>query len=308
MKRVLFFVLLLVAAGLAAVYFFIPKQLAVKRVQLIHANENAVNKFIHSKAGLLKWWGAAAGDTALRSGNFDFAISAQAYRGITLDIKNDGQSFPSTLDMIPLGRDSVQIIWSTAVATGNNPIQKIGRYNRAKNLSENMDALLGRLKAFTENTSHTYGITVEKTKVKDTVLLTLMHNFKAMPTDSEVYAMINQLKAHIKTTDAKEMNAPMLNINTEVPGIFETMVAISINKEIAETADMKIKRMFAGKILIAECKGGHATIAGAFKGFEEYKNDYEYTSPAKPFQSLVTNRLEEKDTAKWVTKIYYPVF
>ena len=29
-------------------------------------------------------------------------------------------------------------------------------------------------------------------------------------------------------------------------------------------------------------------------------------SPAIPFESLITNRLEEPDTSKWVTKIYYP--
>ena len=36
--------------------------------------------------------------------------------------------------------------------------------------------------------------------------------------------------------------------------------------------------------------------------------DNALSSPAIPFESLVTNRMQEPDTSKWVTKIYYPGF
>jgi hypothetical protein len=38
-----------------------------------------------------------------------------------------------------------------------------------------------------------------------------------------------------------------------------------------------------------------------------YMKDFKLTSPAMPFELLVTNRANEPDTSKWVTKIYYPI-
>jgi hypothetical protein len=38
-----------------------------------------------------------------------------------------------------------------------------------------------------------------------------------------------------------------------------------------------------------------------------YFDDYDKTSMAITFQYLVTDRIKEADTAKWITEIYAPV-
>jgi hypothetical protein len=40
---------------------------------------------------------------------------------------------------------------------------------------------------------------------------------------------------------------------------------------------------------------------------QKYKDDYQRVSPAIPFYSLITDRLKEPDSSKWITKIYFPV-
>jgi hypothetical protein len=40
---------------------------------------------------------------------------------------------------------------------------------------------------------------------------------------------------------------------------------------------------------------------------ELYISDHERVPPAIPFLSLVTNRMLEPDSSKWITLIYYPV-
>jgi hypothetical protein len=40
---------------------------------------------------------------------------------------------------------------------------------------------------------------------------------------------------------------------------------------------------------------------------EYYLNEHRLRPPALPFQSLVTDRLVERDTTKWITRLYYPV-
>ena len=59
---------------------------------------------------------------------------------------------------------------------------------------------------------------------------------------------------------------------------------------------------------MGEIKGGIYTITTGEKELANYVIDYKKLSPAVGFQSLVTNRLLEADTAKWITRLYYPIF
>jgi hypothetical protein len=63
----------------------------------------------------------------------------------------------------------------------------------------------------------------------------------------------------------------------------------------------------AGKILIGEVRGGDATTKNAFAEMHNYVVDHQMTSPAIPFISLVTDRKQEPDSSKWISRIYYPV-
>jgi hypothetical protein len=66
--------------------------------------------------------------------------------------------------------------------------------------------------------------------------------------------------------------------------------------------------MALGNILVGEVKGGTYTVISGEQNLTNYVNDHKKMSPAIPYQSLVTDRLLEADTSKWVTKLYYPVF
>jgi hypothetical protein len=91
-------------------------------------------------------------------------------------------------------------------------------------------------------------------------------------------------------------------------GLFKTEVAIPVNKAIPQNKIYLIKRMVPGKILVAEIKGGDYSAREALRQMHIFMTDNNLSSPAIPFQSLITNRMEEPDTLKWITKIYYPVF
>ena len=63
-----------------------------------------------------------------------------------------------------------------------------------------------------------------------------------------------------------------------------------------------------GNILTGEVKGGTYTINQAEMELKNFVTDFKRISPAIPYQSLITNRLQEKDTTKWITKLYYPIY
>ncbi len=86
------------------------------------------------------------------------------------------------------------------------------------------------------------------------------------------------------------------------------MLAISIDTIIPVKAKYFITRMVPMKdrFLITEVAGGPSGIAKAKDAVEKYMRDHSLSSPASPFEVLVTDRSKEMDSAKWVTKIIYP--
>lgn len=171
-----------------------------------------------------------------------------------------------------------------------------------------MEAILQRLQTFAADMRNVYGIRVTHAIVQDTLLLATEHEGIGQPSNTLIYALIDKATAYVTAQGAQITNPPLLSIITQDSIHYKTMVALPINREIAATPIFFIRRMFAGNILITEVKGGPATVAKAFALLENYRLLNTMTSPAKPFETLVTNRLTEPDTSKWVTKIYYPVF
>jgi len=54
-------------------------------------------------------------------------------------------------------------------------------------------------------------------------------------------------------------------------------------------------------------RGGQGTVENALEQMQLYFDDYDKTSMAITFQYLVTDRIKESDTTKWITEIYAPV-
>lgn len=86
------------------------------------------------------------------------------------------------------------------------------------------------------------------------------------------------------------------------------MVAIPTKKPLPSKNKFQVKRMILGNILMGEVKGGITTVINSEEQLANYVTDHKKLSPAISYQSLVTDRLMEKDSTKWVTRLYYPVF
>jgi hypothetical protein len=306
MKKWFIGLLLVLAVATAGVYIFIPANIKIRKVMSIRANEKGVHKFIQLREGIIKWWPGR--DTSLSFNNGQYTLVKPLYQGIMMDIAKKDTRFSTELEIAALGVDSMQVVWTTSIPGGADPISRISNYNKAADVKNDMENILIQMKGFLEKMENIYDIKVERTKIKDTLLLTTTSITRGKPDNVTIYAMVQQLEQYITTGGSTATNVPMLHIFTEDSINFKTMVAIPINRELPETNIFSIKRMVPGNVLITEIKGGPATIQHSLHQLDVYRGNYNYTAPAKPFQSLITNRLTQTDTSKWITKIYWPVF
>jgi hypothetical protein len=104
-----------------------------------------------------------------------------------------------------------------------------------------------------------------------------------------------------------EAGYPMLHSWMKDADHVETMVAIPTDRRLRENSRFFLRLMVPGNILVTEVKGGHAAIQNATGALENYIFDYQKLKMAIPFESLITERESEPDTAHWVTRVYFPI-
>jgi hypothetical protein len=313
MKKWLIRVVFVFILFLIGSYFFIPKKIFVTKSITANANQTGVYRFLSDESNWQKWWPGSSSinkdaENVFESGGYRFKKTKLLYNSFEISIEKDKSIDSSLLHIFLPGNDSIKIEWNATINTGTNPFSKIRHYFKAKQLSNSLAVILTALQKHISNVKHIYGVDIKKEKVKIEYLVSTKKSFGRYPTTEDIYEMINQIKKNIIREQAKEEDYPMLNIKASDSTHFEAQVAIPVNKKLPDTDIFSTKRMLKnGNILVAEISGGKNKTDSAMKKFDLYVSDYQYSNIAIPFHSLVTDRMKEPDTSKWMTRIYYPV-
>lgn len=314
MKKLLIVLLIVVFAAIASIYVLIPTEIQVTKVAAVNATTAATTRFLLNPEKWNQWWPSS--DSSLKTiskevgffyKNAHHTPTKALFNGYGLKTIFRGAELKGEIIYAQLGLDSTALFWKYQYNCSYNPIQRIQDYYLLKDLKDNSAEILNSLKQFLEKEENVYGMKIQHSFVVDTILISTKNVFSTVPNNDQVYQMIGQLKTYIKQQNAVETGFPMVNVLVLDKMHVQTMVAIPVNKQLAETATFSWKKMVAGKILIGEVKGGDERTKQAFTEMHNYVTDYHITSPAIPFISLITDRKLEKDSSKWISKIYYPV-
>jgi hypothetical protein len=313
MKKWLTIVVVLLVLLVASAYIFLPKEVDSSNIERISCSINSITRYVINENKWLKWWpGTITHDSVTNKNIFEYngykyLVTANKYNAIEIETRSDELTVGGMIFFLPFGPDSVHVEWKYGLATNWNPINRINLYWQTKKINNNIRDILKSMKAFLGKPENVYGMHIDEVLVKDTILVTTNFSSPEYPSMQKVYDLIDGIKKYISTNNAKETNSPMLNVWQD-SGLYKTQVAIPVNVVIPQNSTYLIKRMVPGNILVAEIKGGDYSAREALREMHQFMIDNNMSSPAIPFQSLVTNRMEQPDTLKWITKVYYPVF
>ena len=314
MKKWLLVILILLLLLIASVYLFIPNTISFNQSISIKANKDGLYRNLLEEKNWGKWWPA---DTVSEKDSLHHFSPYNDYvyridnKGISsFGISITGKNFKAvtSLNLFGARLDSVKLLWGARMPTSYNPLKRFQIYLKSRELSNDIQAILGKMQTYFSKIENVYGYEIRNASVVDTALISTFAISKGYPNTEFIYSLIDQLKKYIILHSTKETGFPMLNISTTDSINFLTKVAIPTEKELPSSGNISYKWMLGGgNILVTDVRGGRASIANAFQQVENYVNDYQHKSPAIPFQSLVTDRRQEADTSKWVTRIYYPI-
>jgi hypothetical protein len=312
MKKWLFGVLFFALLLLAALYIFIPNIVTFKNSIGIKVTQQGLYRMLLDSNNVQKWW---PGNESKGSAKEKFFLNGYYYKIyannislIPVTITNNETDLKTSLYIISLETDSVQLAWVGSMITSYNPVKRFFAWRKAKKINSDMNSILQKMQPFYSNPENIYGIKVEKALVTDAVLISTGANSKGYPDTKFIYTLIDKLRIHAAANKVKETGFPMLNVDTKDSITFNVRVALPISKALPSAGDIAQKRMLAdGNILVTEVKGGVATATAAFEQIIKYSLDYQRVAPAIPFFSLITDRTKEPDSSKWITKVYCPV-
>ncbi|NCD72306.1 GyrI-like domain-containing protein [Mucilaginibacter agri] len=299
MKRIALFAVLLLIIILTCVYLFLPSEIKVTRQMQVYTPEQAVFKYVIHPRQWYKWWPAA---------QTDFVPIKSTVTQVAGKLLVGKDTVINTLTYDVRGDKSIYLTCKVFFYTGLNPVKRVTNYLLAKTTTGQLDDMLSRAKAFLESDKHVYGIHVEKKQLQDSLVLTTKRITKDSSTTAEIYGMISSLKDYAAKYEAKQTGNPIVNITRLDKDQYLTMVAIPVNKYLAATNDIYIKKMvYHSNMLSAVVKGGNNSVSNALGQLSNYMKDNIYTAPAIPFEEFITDRSAEPDSSKWVTRICYPV-
>jgi hypothetical protein len=217
-------------------------------------------------------------------------------------------SINSIIHLLPLPGDSSVIEWKCSFASGSNPFKRIQRYLQAIDIKNNMAGMLSRFQTFADKPENVYGIAIHVSSTKDTLLVATKTVLPFYPVTADIYKLVNALKKYSTEQQAQQTGSPIYNITPLDSSAFQLMVALPVNKRMEDDGPFFKRHIPLAKFLVIQVKGGEATVQHAFTQLQLYIQDHHRIAMAIPFLQLITDRMEEPDTTKWITKVYVPVF
>jgi hypothetical protein len=303
-KVFVFFALLAVAAvGL----WMLPSRIVFSKTAEINRPYQVLERNLVDLNAWENWWpGKRMADSIFEYEGQQLHMDAILLNGFQAtairdrDVRYDFQA-------LPLENKKVQISLTRIEVASPGLFKKAQSYFNYFSTRNDLNKWVEAVQHYFNDTRKVYSMDITQTMVTDSVLVALKQNFPHNPSVIEVYDLIYELKDYIAKQGGKEDNFPMVNIFREADTSYLVMVAIATGLPVPPTERYLLKRMELGYILEGEVIGGMATIKQAEENLDKYAFDYSKTSIAIPYQLWVTNKIQQPDTTKWITKLYYPI-
>ncbi len=207
--------------------------------------------------------------------------------------------------------EGVKVTWTMDSDMGMNPIGKFFGLMMDKMIGPDYEKGLASMKEIAENTVEKVtiaGFDFEERQMEKMFVLGIREKVKIADINSakfgEWYGIIGQSIAKQKV----EMAGPVLsiyysydNVNTDV----EAAVPVSGNAK--DEGNVKYHELPATKALVVKYYGNYSNIEPVYNAAFEYIGKQGMKSNGAPMEMYITDPGMEKDTAKWLTEVVFPI-
>lgn len=294
------------------VYWMIPPKTEIHQKAIIAVNTKAFTREILNEQEW-QWWPGAKPKNGQAPLNFGYngntySIIEKKLSSFVITISKEKDSIHSELFFLPIQNDSIQLNWIGLPQKPAGILSRMEKKSWIKHVDADMQLILEKMSSFYSNEDNVYGSHMQNSTVADSNYIFTSFASRTYPSIKLIYNYIDQLQHYIQLNNARSLGPPMLNIYVGSDSTYFTKVAFPVDKKLNDAGNIQYRWMLkGGNILVTEVRGGPHKIDRAFLQMQNYLQDHLRTSPAIPFQSLITDRRQEPDTNKWITRLYWPM-
>ncbi len=308
MKKLLMIVFALIAL-VAVLGFLLPSEQKITHSVTVDCPVEAPTRLVSNPAKWIAWWpGAQLNDTAYTSGQTLFKIQKVLLNGFQANTERGSLQGSVDFNFFMGANGGTQFNIIGAYRLSPNPFKRVLEYMSLVDTKNTLRDFIQQIEANFSDVEKVYGWKIEKKQLVHTAYISLKQPFDHQPSVLEIDSLVQEVKQYIAAQQGKEVDAPIMNVYRGEASPFEAMVAIATDRELPSTNRFLLKNMVRnGYVMVAEVKGGLQLVDSCKKELENYVLDYRKSSPAIPFQQMISDRIKEKDSSKWITKLFYPV-
>jgi hypothetical protein len=312
MKKWIVWLLVILVLGIAAIYIFIPPKIVITNISSAEATISGEFRYIGQEENWEKWWRDENGKSHVKGepftyGNYQYHITKQAYNSVGVEIERSGNKIPSTISLVSYSLDSTGAIWVCEISAPINPVARLRIDLNASEMKKSMTSVMKVFSAFISNPKNVYGMTIYKTTVHDTLMVSARFISPTYPTAIQLYSYFDTLKQAISKQHGTAVGFPIMNLRKMPDGEFETQTGMPTNRLLKNDGKILAIRMPPGLFLTSDIRGGTYSVDEAVKQLELFVTEYSRIKIATGFQILITDRRNEPDTTKWITQIKIPI-
>ncbi len=310
MKKFLIFFAVLLIALVAGIYIFIPNKIEISTPAVLNITDGGMHRQLANDSLIKKWWpGTILDSDSLVYRNMGFQFIDNGSSISVANIFSGDAQVPSSIYIHPSGTDKIDVQWMAVLQTTQSPFNKMKQWLLASSIKKSMIGIFEKMDNYFKNDSNVYNIKIKKDLVRDTLLIATTFTSDSIPAYTTIYEKVDMLLEYTRTKGAAQDGNPMLSILPgDVKDQYTVRVGLPVNKMLPDAKNISAKRMpNMGNMLSTEVIGGWEKNMAAYKMMELYAQDHKRVSPAIPYFSLVTNRLQQQDSSNWKTIIYFPV-
>ena len=305
MKKWILLITIVLAAG---IFFLLPAEQTLTQSFDAPVPVSATTRLISDLRQWDAWWpGEKLNDSTFKSGKREFSVGKIMLTSFDATSRKDETEISLNVRQTPSSGDQTRITLFSSYRFSENRLKRLAQYPDYLSWKKEFSAFAGQLHDFFTDIRKVYGCNIEKQKVPNSPHVALIQSYPEHPTWDEVYGLIDELRQYVISQNATVVNDPIMNIFID-EGKFKVMVAVATNRVLPSSGRFMLKEMVLGNILVAEVKGGSDKVRECQTQMENYVRDFQKSSPAIPFQRLITDRSRVKDSTQWITTVNYPVF
>ena len=310
MKNLKIAAVLIILAFIGFFYVYIPNTLKVSSFKVSNAYELTATRLLADAQLLPKSMGANydSSNHKITVNGIEFTIQPALSNLVEIYIESKHIKTKSFITANGVTKQTTAMHWFFEFNTTLNPIQRLKDYQEAIEIKNATAQILNHISAFLEEPKYVYGYDIKEVTLQDTILITTKFASKGLPTNEQIYTQADALTKYLTSYQKVAINNPMVTVLENPTNDYTIMVGISINGEIPQTDNFRIKRMpVNGKMFVTDVKGGTQSIQNGYAALKSFLLDSKRPSPAVPFELHLNDRRQVTDSAQWKTRIYYPV-